>query len=661
LLFAGCVASRGASGLADGRFDRADDLDQFTPCTTTAVLDEVDDPTVDADALKAIGVHSRAAIHIADTRDGEDGLAGTADDFVFTTLQDLDDVPYVGPVAMDELLAYGDGVCAGQLDPDPAADGDCGETALLAWLDDPATTADDLKDAGVYSRAADEIIRYRDGADGQPGTADDQHFDSLDDVDAVPQVGPTSMDELLAAGEARCGATASVLMSPQAYDQSHLALTADRIDSAQTSLDVAMYSFSDTKVLSALQRALDRGVAIRLLFDGAADDRLDPAGTRSAQLEDMGIEVRWVNKIMHHKFALIDGPRDDTAAARSATLINSSGNWSYGAATQFDENTVVLHGDERLSLLYQREFDTLWDHSRPVVWNESIAPVTASLVITDDVIAASDGSDAVFTSANFRTYDSARYGWTFAKVSGRYTGSDEIVSLIGSATDSIEIASGHMRSRAIAEALVAEHAQDPSVRIRVYLDDQEYVSDWYHGTEQKDYADCRTAATTDGQLQACDDAGEYFANDLVAAGIDVRYKFYAYRWDYHYADQMHDKYLIVDGRTVASGSYNYSNNAELDTMENIAIYSADRYPQLVSDFEANFDTIWATGRAEGLYAAYMDQVQNGTGAFPIVFAPMALDFDQVTALKDAIRTACPAVSSDPYRTYPASHRRCEER
>ena len=69
----------------------------------------------------------------------------------------------------------------------------------------------------------------------------------------------------------------------------------------------------------------------------------------------------------------------------------------------------------------------------------------------------------------------------------------------------------------------------------------------------------------------CSELGNHFGTLLVKAGVPVRYKTYAYRWDYSYAPQMHDKYLIVDGETVATGSYNYSFTAEYDTFENVIV------------------------------------------------------------------------------------------
>ncbi|MFT6161710.1 MAG: phosphatidylserine/phosphatidylglycerophosphate/cardiolipin synthase-like enzyme [Myxococcota bacterium] len=649
VLFAACGLSESAQ---DGRNDRALDanaLAKIGDCQARETLALVNDPASTAEALKALGVHSRAATNIVSARVGEDGAAGTSDDVSFLVLKDVDDVSYVGPVAMAQLLTAGEDRCDGVSEPVPYT---CPTDELLTFVNAPSTDVDALLAIDLHSRAARELVAHRDGADATPGTADDAVFASLEDVDAVRQVGPAAMATLTQWGLDQCG-TAETLFSPQEYNDSHLTRVVELIDATENAIDVAMYSFRDTRVLNALDRAQSRGVSLRFLFNSASEDRRDPAGTRSAALEDMGIEVRWVNKVQHHKFAIFDGARLDLDHAATGILANGSGNWSYGAATRFDENMVVAQGDARLLLQFQKEFNLLWENGRLVVWNEAIAEV-ACIDITDEMIAAATGSDAIFTSSNFRTYDSSRYGPTFSSQVGVHHVRDALVELIESADESVWVASGHLRSRQIAEALIAK--ANEGVAVRVYLDGQEYVSAGYFGSEVVDFEECLATATTDGQTAGCYDDGQHFGYALHQAGVDVRFKHYAYRWDYHYADQMHHKYLVIDEDVVATGSYNLSNNAEFNTFENVAFLEAYRYPELVSDFTQNFETLWVTG--ETTFAAHLDIVRNGPGAIPLVYDAMALDWDQVTELKSAIRQACPAVDSDAFRQDPVGHQWC---
>jgi hypothetical protein len=58
-----------------------------------------------------------------------------------------------------------------------------------------------LREAGVASRAAANIAKYVAGKDGRRGTADDQTFDSLEELDGIAYVGPHTLDALLAAAD----------------------------------------------------------------------------------------------------------------------------------------------------------------------------------------------------------------------------------------------------------------------------------------------------------------------------------------------------------------------------------------------------------------------------------------------------------------------------
>ncbi len=145
---------------------------------------------------------------------------------------------------------------------------------------------------------------------------------------------------------------------------------------------------------------------------------------------------------------------------------------------------------------------------------------------------------------------------------------------------------------------------------------------------------------------------------LDQAGIALRYKYYAYRWDYSYADQMHHKFFVVDGERIATGSYNLSDNAEHNTLENMVFLDDAAAPGIAARYEAEFERLWSLGQQADLYRKYMDDVDNGSGPLPIVFEPMALEWAQIADLKRAVVTACPDVNSEPFRTEPEKHQSC---
>lgn len=164
-LFLLCACSSGRSPDAiDAEAFAFGELGDVSDCQAFAVLELLNAAATDANTLKDYGVHGRAANNLIATRNGQDGLAGTADDQLFGDLFAVDDVPYVGPAAMDALLAFGLGACESTLALPGSAD-TCIADEVVAWVN-TAPDADVLKVEGVHTRAANEIIAARDGIDG---------------------------------------------------------------------------------------------------------------------------------------------------------------------------------------------------------------------------------------------------------------------------------------------------------------------------------------------------------------------------------------------------------------------------------------------------------------------------------------------------------------
>src|SRR5690349_15964845 len=105
---------------------------------------------------------------------------------------------------------------------------------VLALVNDKSLSANGLKNAAhVTARVATNITKHRDGADGQPGTADDDAYDTLAELDAIPYVGPATLNALLDAARSRglvaSGAKIDVVFSPQPAEVTHNARIAKMI------------------------------------------------------------------------------------------------------------------------------------------------------------------------------------------------------------------------------------------------------------------------------------------------------------------------------------------------------------------------------------------------------------------------------------------------
>jgi phosphatidylserine/phosphatidylglycerophosphate/cardiolipin synthase-like enzyme len=469
-------------------------------------------------------------------------------------------------------------------------------------------------------------------------------------------VGSTSDESL--SGESNLGQSSiEVVFSPQAADSTHMKRIAKMIDEAKTSVDVAMYSYSDAEIGRALRDAEARGVHVRFVFDTARKEKLKTGqellSTKSGRLEQDGVDVRWVNKIMHHKFVIVDGPRDDEAAADTALIATGSANWSARAGTEYDENTLFIRGEKELALKLQQEFNLLWEHSGDLV--ASPHPPDPSSLRIDAVDDSNPDADVVFTSANFTPPPPG-------KTTFRTTGSDTVAKVliegIKSATSSIHIASGHLRSRPIAEALLAR-AND-GLDIRIYLDGQEYISPSAHVEQERKRARCLGVAGSDEQkIRSCNDTGFLFGYAIGKANISVRYKYYAYRWNNAYAAQMHNKFMVVDKSRLFTGSYNLSDNAEHETFENMFQFSGARYQSLVDEYEKRFDALWETGRAERREEALRSKLDDpNVTDVPIVFDAIAMTHDEVTKLKTDLRRACPEIDGAEFRRNAAKYKTC---
>ena len=82
---------------------------------------------------------------------------------------------------------------------DSPVEGSADARKILALVNDPGVSDADFDNAiGLSARVAAGIVKHRDGADREPGTADDDLFDTLAELDAVPYLGPTAMRALLA-------------------------------------------------------------------------------------------------------------------------------------------------------------------------------------------------------------------------------------------------------------------------------------------------------------------------------------------------------------------------------------------------------------------------------------------------------------------------------
>jgi len=122
---------------------------------------------------------------------------------------------------------------------------------------------------------------------------------------------------------------------------------AQHIRSARETIDVAVYDFGLALPARAMSIAADNGVTVRVVTDG---DELDEDGI--LMLEESGIEVVYRpegDRIMHHKFAVIDGQ----------SVWTGSTNWTETGTTMNNNHAVLLTSTD-LADRYTEEFEQMF-------------------------------------------------------------------------------------------------------------------------------------------------------------------------------------------------------------------------------------------------------------------------------------------------------------
>ncbi len=121
----------------------------------------------------------------------------------------------------------------------------------------------------------------------------------------------------------------------------------DLIDASTTTLDLALYEFELPAVISAVEAAWDRGVDIRMVGDG---DEVDEAGYVALDRLGVPMELRPAgSRIMHHKFAVVDGQ----AVWTGSTNVSHNG-------VHRNNNHVVAVRSSDMAAAYTHEFEQMF-------------------------------------------------------------------------------------------------------------------------------------------------------------------------------------------------------------------------------------------------------------------------------------------------------------
>ncbi len=145
-------------------------------------------------------------------------------------------------------------------------------------------------------------------------------------------------------------------------------------NSAQTSIDVCIYSISRNDITDALIAAHNRGVQVRVIADYGNYVSIDSVYFHA--MENAGIPVMHsavgqnTIHLMHNKYAIIDGFR----------VITGSLNFS---SPTTDANHVVVMDDPTLAAVFLQDFEEMWGSSGP--YPDTLASRTGTRKLTPAV------------------------------------------------------------------------------------------------------------------------------------------------------------------------------------------------------------------------------------------------------------------------------------
>ena len=312
------------------------------------------------------------------------------------------------------------------------------------------------------------------------------------------------------------------------------------IDGAKTSIDLAVFEFQLMRVAEALVRAQQRGVNVRVVHD--SDDNLEPAAlflhrhqvkgdANTAMLEAHDDEERV--SLMHNKFMVIDGE----------TVWTGSTNMTPNAMFAQDNNALLFHS-KTLAGIYTTEFEEMFvQHLFGAT--DRAASANTRWSFWKDVAGDKQGGrndwlaidDYTSLQVYFAPEDNAM---------------DRLLELVKGAKKSIRFMAFSYASETLAQAMKDRMAD---------------------GVEVKGVFEGMGTITV--------------AGDLYRAGADIRVKSIGNM-------KLHHKVIVIDDEIVCSGSFNFSDSADMKNDENMVVM---RSKPLAGKFLDEFSSIYDAANA----------------------------------------------------------------
>jgi Phosphatidylserine/phosphatidylglycerophosphate/cardiolipin synthases and related enzymes len=127
-----------------------------------------------------------------------------------------------------------------------------------------------------------------------------------------------------------------------------------QINSAKSTLDIAIYSLTKKDIVDAIISAKRRGVNVRIITD-RTEAKSKAQANELLLLKNAGIPVKenTHSGLMHLKVSIVD----------KSVVTTGSYNYSQSASTINDEVLVVIH-DPSIASKWEDEFQQMWNDTR---------------------------------------------------------------------------------------------------------------------------------------------------------------------------------------------------------------------------------------------------------------------------------------------------------
>ena len=311
-------------------------------------------------------------------------------------------------------------------------------------------------------------------------------------------------------------------------------LTVDAISASQKSVDIAMYSIYLKEMPEAILKARDRGVKVRIIID---QFHVYPKlSTQIKQLIEAGIEIRTLRGtrdygVMHNKIGIFD----------NKMITTGSYNWTFSATFYNHENMLLTRHP-----IYTKGFIKYWDW----MWENAS---TLQQGAQDPFPVGHYGAPPQDEKPVMKLNGVKVPSYIFSPGS---QSEERLAEIIGAAKKTVDAVTFTFSSRILADAVIA--AKDRGVKVRFMTDSGMGKSSWA-------------------------------AKLIFDNGVEMKW-----RKGRNSKGAMHNKYVILDGKILQTGSFNWSINGNVNSFENmIFVNDADA----INAYQLKFDEFYMDATA----------------------------------------------------------------